>query len=89
MIRLLIVDDHAIVREGLKKVLALTGDIAVTAEAADGAEAIQHLRGPAHFDLLMMDLVMPGVSGMDLIERIKAIVRPCPSLSSACTTSRR
>lgn len=80
MIRLLIVDDHAIVREGLKKVLALTKDIDVTAEAADGAAVIQHLRSPAHFDLLMMDLVMPGVSGMDLIERIKAYRATLPIL---------
>lgn len=72
MIRLLIADDHVIVREGLKKILALTCDIKVKAEAANGAEILQHLRGAAIFDLLLMDMSMPGVSGMDLIERIKA-----------------
>lgn len=75
MIRLLIADDHAIVREGLKKILALTRDIEVTAEAANGGEIMQRLRGAADVDLLLLDLVMPGVSGMDLVERIK-VCRP-------------
>ncbi len=72
MIRLLIADDHAIVREGLKKIFALTQDIEVTAEAANGAEVMQHLRGAAYFDILLLDLTMPGVSGTGLIGQIKA-----------------
>lgn len=80
MIRLLIADDHAIVREGLKKILALTRDIGVAAEAANGAEIIQRLRGAANVDLLLLDMVMPGVSGVDLIERIKAYRGDLPIL---------
>ena len=72
MIRLLIADDHAIVREGLKKIFALTPDIQVLAEASNGAEVMQHLRGTAYFDILLLDLTMPGISGTGLISQIKA-----------------
>lgn len=80
MIRVLIADDHAIVREGLKKILALTQDINVTAEVANGAEIIKRLRGAADVDLLLLDFVMPGVSGVDLIGRIKACCADLPIL---------
>jgi DNA-binding NarL/FixJ family response regulator len=80
MIRLLIADDHAIVREGLKKIFALTQDIEVTAEAANGTEVLQHLRGSAYFDILLLDLTMPGVSGTGLIGQIKASRAALPIL---------
>lgn len=80
MIRLLIADDHAIVREGLKKILALTRDIDVTAEAVNSAEIIRCLHGAADVDLLLLDLVMPGISGADLIERIRAYRADLPIL---------
>lgn len=70
MIRLLIADDHAIVREGLKNIFALTSDIEVSEEAADGNQVIQHLLGAKRFDLLVMDLSMPGISGVELIGRV-------------------
>lgn len=72
MIHMLIVDDHAIVREGINKILALTPDIGVAAEAIDGAAAITQLTDNKHFDLVLLDLTMPGISGTDLIARIKA-----------------
>jgi len=77
MIRLLIADDHAIVREGLKKIFIMVPDITVTAEACDGDEVLRVLAAPADFDLLLLDLTMPGLSGINLIEHIK--VR-CPNL---------
>lgn len=80
MIHLLIADDHAIVREGLKKILALTRDIDVAAEAANGAEIIRRLRGAPGIDLLLLDMVMPGICGTDLIERIKACCADLPIL---------
>jgi two-component system invasion response regulator UvrY len=71
MIRVLIADDHAIVREGLKQVLAAAGDITVAGEAADGHEVMGLLRGDG-WDVLVLDMNMPGPSGLDLIRRVRA-----------------
>lgn len=71
MIRVLIADDHAIVREGLKQVLAAAGDIAVAGEAADGHEVMDQLRTNG-WDVLVLDMNMPGPSGLDLIKRVRA-----------------
>lgn len=80
MINLLIADDHAIVREGIKKTLALYPDIKVVAEAVDGADVMQQLTERADFDLLLLDLTMPGVTGMSLIDQIKADYPGLPML---------
>ena len=70
-IRLLIVDDHAIMREGLKQLFALTDDLEVVAEAENGAVALERLhRGD--IDVLLLDMNMPGLSGEDLIMHIRA-----------------
>ncbi len=71
MIRLMLADDHAIVRGGLKQLLSLAPDVQVVAEAEDGAGVLEGLR-QALPDLLLLDLNMPGLSGADLIQRIKA-----------------
>lgn len=71
MIRLLIADDHAIVRGGLKQIFALVPDFEVVGEAVNGAEVLDCLR-QQEFDLLLLDINMPGVSGADLIVRVKA-----------------
>ena len=71
MIRLLIADDHAIVREGLKQIFSLTDNIDVAGEAASGAEVLEAMHDRA-FDLLLLDMTMPGISGVDLISRIRA-----------------
>jgi DNA-binding NarL/FixJ family response regulator len=70
-IRVLITDDHAIVREGLRRILAACQDIAVVDEAADGIEALQKI-ATCNPDVVLMDISMPGISGMDLISRIRA-----------------
>lgn len=80
MIRLLIADDHAIVREGLKKILALNRDIDVVAEAADGAKVLQYLHNAADIDLLLLDMTMPGIDGTSLIGHIKACHAALPIL---------
>ncbi len=80
MIKLMIADDHAIVREGIKKILALTTDIVVKAQAVDGPDVLQKLKGRAGVDLLLLDLGMPGVVGMDLIVKIKASFPELPML---------
>lgn len=70
MIRLMIVDDHAIMREGLKQLCALASDIQVVAEATNGQEVIDRLR-EEEVDVLLLDLTMPGISGDDLITRLR------------------
>jgi DNA-binding NarL/FixJ family response regulator len=71
MIKILIADDHAIVRGGLKQIVATTTDIVVAGEAAHGTEAVEKLR-TCHIDLLLLDMTMPGISGVDLIRRVRA-----------------
>lgn len=71
MIRIVLADDHAIVREGLKQILATVPDFQVVGEAADGAQVMQRVR-ETEFDLLLLDLSMPGRSGMELIRLVKA-----------------
>ena len=70
MIRVLIADDHAIVRGGLKQLLALTNDVEVAGEATNGEQVMEQLRNGC-FDLVLLDMSMPGISGVDLIARIR------------------
>lgn len=79
MIRVLLVDDHMIVRQGLKQILADTDDIQVCGEAADGHAAMQMVR-QGEFDLLIMDMSMPGRSGLELLKLIKAEKTKLPVL---------
>jgi DNA-binding NarL/FixJ family response regulator len=71
MIRLVIADDHAIVREGLKLIVGNAPGLRIEAEAADGNEVMKLVR-EREFDVLMLDLSMPGRSGMELIKLVKA-----------------
>lgn len=71
MIRVVIADDHTIVREGLKQLLLTSGDFDVVGEARDGYEVVQLVRA-AEFDVLLLDMSMPGKSGMELIKQVKA-----------------
>ena len=79
MIKILIADDHAIVRGGLKQLFALVGDINVTAEATNGDEVLKILR-QKKFDLLLLDLTMPGLSGVNLIKAIREFNQKLPIL---------
>jgi DNA-binding NarL/FixJ family response regulator len=69
-LRLLLVDDHTIVREGLKRVLDPDGNQWQVAEAVTGFEALELLRERA-FDLALVDLSMPGMPGLELVRRIR------------------
>ena len=71
MIRVGIVDDHAIVRSGLRQYLADHVDIRVTGEAANGSEALELVR-QGEVDVLLLDLSMPDQSGVDALSAIKA-----------------
>jgi DNA-binding NarL/FixJ family response regulator len=72
VIRVLLADDHRLVREGLKQLLGTAEGIEVAGEAADGDQALSLVR--AHdFDLAVLDLSMPGLSGIDLVKRVKQV----------------
>ena len=79
MIRIAIVDDHAIVRTGLKQFLSEVEDFCVTGEASNGREALELARkGDA--DVMLMDISMPGQSGVDALVDIKARFPALPIL---------
>lgn len=70
MINILIVDDHMIFREGIKRVLASASDIKVAGEAGNGKEALNALT-QNHYDVVLQDLALPDIEGLDLLRRIK------------------
>jgi len=71
VIKIVIADDHAIVREGLKRIVSAADDMELVGEAADGTEVMELVR-ELSFDVLMLDLSMPGRSGMELIKLVHA-----------------
>jgi DNA-binding NarL/FixJ family response regulator len=70
MIRLLIADDHNLVRDGLKQIVASASDITVAAEAASGDQVLERIKAQ-DFDLVLLDMSMPGLAGINLIKRLK------------------
>jgi DNA-binding NarL/FixJ family response regulator len=70
MIRVLLADDHEIVRDGLKRILAATTDVKVAGEAASGDEALALVRAN-EYDVALLDMSMPGLAGLDLIKRLR------------------
>ncbi|OSN07913.1 DNA-binding response regulator [Lonsdalea iberica] len=71
LIRLMIADDHVIMREGLKQIFALDETLQVVAEAGNGAQVLITLR-EVEIDLLLLDMSMPGICGEELIIRVLA-----------------
>ena len=70
MVRLLIIDDHTIVRHGLRQVVSDAADIHVAAEAGSSAEAIRLLR-EGSFDMVLLDISLPDKNGIDTLKQIK------------------
>jgi DNA-binding NarL/FixJ family response regulator len=70
VIRVMLADDHTLVREGLRQLLAAAEGIEVAAEAADGDQALALVRAN-DYDLAVLDLSMPGLAGLDLVKRVK------------------
>jgi len=70
----LIADDHAIIRDGLRKILADTYDLVVAGEAANGSAVMEQVRA-REWDLLVLDISMPGRNGLELIKLVK-VERP-------------
>ncbi len=71
MIRIVVADDHTIVREGLKQLLAAAEGLEIAGEARDGLEVMKAVR-EIDFDLLLLDMSMPGKSGIELIKQARA-----------------
>jgi DNA-binding NarL/FixJ family response regulator len=71
VIRIVLADDHTILREGLKQVLRTEGDFEIVAEAQDGNEVMQRVRD-LDFEVLVLDMSMPGKSGVEIIKQVKA-----------------
>lgn len=69
-IRVLLADDHPIVRTGIRSLLQSASDIEVVAEASSGAEALQLVEALAP-DVLLLDMEMPGLSGVDVARQLK------------------
>ncbi len=70
-INVLIADDHAIVREGLKQILADTDDIVVAGDAQNGQEAVQLVRKKTEAHVLLLDISMPDRSGLEVLKQVK------------------
>lgn len=79
MIRVFFTEDHAIVREGLKQILADTKDIVVAGEASDGDEALAKIK-TGDYNIIVMDISMPGRSGLEIMKEIKEIKPALPVL---------
>jgi DNA-binding NarL/FixJ family response regulator len=70
MTRIVLADDHKIVRDGLKRILAATADLEVAAEAGDGDQLLALVKS-ADYDVAVVDMSMPGLAGIALIKRLK------------------
>lgn len=79
MIRVLVADDHTIVREGLKQILARSGDLVVAGEAANGNDVLRMVR-EHEWDVLVTDMSMPGRNGLELIKLVKTARPKLPVL---------
>ena len=79
MIKILIVDDHLINREGLKRILAESSDIVIEDEAGSGHEAINKV-WENDFDLILLHIFIPGRGGLDILKRLKSIKPKLPVL---------
>jgi two-component system, NarL family, invasion response regulator UvrY len=71
MIKILVADDHAIVREGLKQILTDNDNMVVAGEAVDGQEVLEQVR-KEDWDLILLDISMPGRGGIDTLRELKA-----------------
>ncbi len=71
MTRILVVDDHAIVRQGLKQILADTPDLVVAGEASTGQEALEKVR-TGEWDVVVLDITLPDRSGLTVLEQLKS-----------------
>jgi DNA-binding NarL/FixJ family response regulator len=79
MIRILVADDHAIVRQGLKQIVADTPDLVVTGEAERGREVLEKV-SKDDYDVVLLDITMPDKTGLEVLEELKRIKPDLPVL---------
>ncbi len=79
MIKILIADDHAVVRRGLKQIVSETPDMIVSGEASTGYEVLDKVRGD-DYDAVILDISMPGGDGLDILKQLKKIKPKIPIL---------
>ncbi|MFF5407585.1 MULTISPECIES: response regulator [Streptomyces] len=87
-IKVLIVDDHQVVRRGLRTFLEVQEDIVVVGEAADGAEGVERA-GELRPDVVLMDVRMPGTDGIDALRRLRELANPARVLIVTSFTEQR
>jgi DNA-binding NarL/FixJ family response regulator len=75
VIRVLVAEDHTIVREGIKQLIGLAKDLLVVGEASNGEQLLETLRQVA-CEVVLLDISMPGVNGLEAIPRIRALSNP-------------
>ena len=79
MKKILIADDHKILRDGLKRILSDTDDFVVAGEAGSSREVLKKVR-KERYDVLLLDISMPGISGIDIIKDVKSESPGCAIL---------
>lgn len=79
MLKILVVDDHPVVRQGIMRIIEETSDMKVTGEAENGNEAVKKLK-EEEYDLMLLDISMPGSDGLDVIREIKRLKPDLPVL---------
>ncbi|WP_410017140.1 response regulator [Pseudomonas sp. 5P_3.1_Bac2] len=75
LIRVVVAEDHTIVREGIKQLIGMARDLEVVGEASHGEQLLELLR-KVECDVVLLDISMPGVSGLEAIPRIRALAQP-------------
>ncbi len=71
MIRILVADDHPIMRKGLKQLFGETDDLSVTGEASDGAQVLEMVSRDS-YDLVLLDISMPGKNGLEVLKELRS-----------------
>jgi DNA-binding NarL/FixJ family response regulator len=72
MIKVMVVDDHLLVRKGVKSILERSGTVEIVGEAADGLEALRKA-SELNPDIMIIDMMMPGLNGIQIIEKMKSL----------------
>jgi two-component system invasion response regulator UvrY len=80
VVNILIADDHQLFRKGVQKIMETTTDLRITAEAGDGCELMEKLTSLKNINVVLLDISMPGTSGIDMIDRIRSLQPRLPVL---------